>query len=210
MLSRNFLNKTVAPALVSFSLLGGTNTAARAQIRAGVQLGVVTSSDLLQDSIVSPITLGPNSTFFAGLALDTEIDRRFRVGAALRVSRSDLVSRSPGDTNTVATLTIWHPSAILSHQLGPWLAAEAGVGVLIYKPDRRTGTIFSAGTPIEPVVGLALSGTRRLGRLISISLDLGYDVHRFSTQRLQTVGFKGKTTVHRVSLSLTLRRISGE
>jgi hypothetical protein len=210
MLLRHRLNETVAPILVGLSLLGAASTAAGAQVRAGVQLGIVAGSDLLRDSIVNSITLRPNTALFAGFKLDTEIDAHFRVGATVRVSRSEVVSQSPGDTNNIATLTVWHPGATLSRQLSRWIAAEASVGALIYRPDRRTGTIFSEGAPIEPVVGLALSGTRRLGRAALISLDLGYDAHRFSTQRLKTVGFTGKTTVHRVSLSITLRRAFGE
>jgi hypothetical protein len=122
------------------------------------------------------------------------------------VSHSDLVSHGDTGATTVTALTLWSPSVGLRAAATSWLVVEARLGAHIYDPGQTTGTLFSEGAPVEPMLGLGLSAERTLGKGFAAILGAQYDAHGFSTTALQSRGFTGKTIVHRVGLSVTLVR----
>jgi hypothetical protein len=189
------------------TLLGaGAVAASPASAQVGVQVGLVVSSNLVSDSIVDRFSVRANPALALGVTGETRLDR-YRLGAALTVSRSDLIGRGPQGAFTVTRLTTWHPSVYLRQPLRPWLSGEARLGLVIYSPSVRAGTLFRDGTPVQPAVGLGLRVERRLGRALALGFAGHYDLHRFSTPRLRAEGFTGQTYVHRVIALFSLRRI---
>jgi hypothetical protein len=189
------------------ALLGLTAAAPPAPAQVTVHVGVVASSNLVSDSIVTPVSVRPNPALAAGVAFETRLDR-YRLGAALTVSRSDVVSREPLSERHLTTLTVWHPSVSLRQTLSRWLSGEARLGLIIFDPSVTAGTLFRDGTPIQPALGLGFRAERRFGRSIGLGLAGHYDLHRFSTPRLRAEGFTGQSFVHRFTALVSIRQIA--
>jgi hypothetical protein len=195
------------PLLRVATLLGlGAVAPSPAAAQVGVHLGLVVSSNLVGDSIVNRFSVRANPALALGVTGETRLDR-YWLGAALTVSRSDVVGREPQGEFTVSRLTIWHPTVYLRQPLRPWLSGEARLGLIIYHPSVRTGTLFRDGTPVQPALGVGLRVEHRLGGAVAVGFAGHYDLHRFSTPRLRAEGFTGHSYVHRVSAVLSLRRI---
>ena len=195
--------------LLSLSI-GVPSAAVRAQVRVGARGGVLVSSNLVRDSIgVEPITVRANTAPFLGVTLETHVNPDTWLGASVQVGRSDLVSKTPSDETSVATLTVWTPAATLSRRLTPWFAVTVRAGAVIYRPSNRLGTIFQDGTPVEPVLGASVSAYRPLGSRFTAAVEIGYDAHRFTTARLEREGFTGSTTVHRLTVGISIRAGNG-
>jgi hypothetical protein len=174
-----------------------------------VQFGVVASSNLVRDSLVAPFAVRANPTVALGLAAETRVEG-YRLGVALSVSRSDVTRHEPSGTFPVTRVTIWNPRVYLRQPLRPWLSGEAGLGLVIYDPAARAGTLFRDGTPVQPALGAGMRVERRLGRGFAVGVAGHYDLHRFSTSALRAEGFTGDTYVHRMTFALELRRIPSD
>jgi hypothetical protein len=170
-------------------------------------VGLVAGTNLVSDSIVSRVSVRPNLALAVGLSAEGRVDR-YRVGAGLTVSRSDVMRHEPLGTFTVTRLTVWQPSLYLRQALLPWLSGDARVSLFVYDPSARAGTLFRSGTAVEPGLGLGFRAERRVGPALGLGLAAQYDIHRFSTPALRAEGFTGKTYVHRFSLLFSVRRIA--
>lgn len=181
---------------------------AAAQVSVGVGLGAVRSSNLVRDSIVEPIAVRPRMAPQLEIRVTTPLSDRYQVAGELVVSHSTLMAH--GDSSTPVTgLTVWAPAAGLDAVATSWLRVEARLGLLLYHPADPQGTLFSAGSPVTPVLGLGLRGARAIGGGLAGAVHVRYDVHRFTTSQLETRGFTGQTIVHRVSLGVSLHRSFG-
>ena len=189
------------------TLLGIAAVAApSAGAQVGVQVGLVVSSNLVSDSIVDRFSVRANPALALGVTGETRLDG-YTLGAAVTVSRSDVIGREPRAEFPVTRLTIWHPVVYLRQPLRPWLSGEARLGLIIFSPSVRAGTLFRDGAPVQPAFGVGLRLERRLGRAFALGVAGQYDVHRFSTPQLRAQGYTGQTYVHRISTFLSLRRL---
>jgi hypothetical protein len=189
------------------TLLGAAAVAAPpAGAQVGVQVGLVVSSNLVSDSIVDRFSVRANPALALGVTGETRLDG-YTLGAAVTVSRSDVIGREPRAEFPVTRLTIWHPVVYLRQPLRPWLSGEARLGLIIFSPSVRAGTLFRDGAPVQPAFGVGLRLERRLGRAFALGVAGQYDVHRFSTPQLRAQGYTGQTYVHRISTFLSLRRL---
>jgi hypothetical protein len=196
--------------VVFIGLGGGVGPrAASAQVSVGLRLGVVGTTRLVRDSIVEVIDIRPNLAPAVGFSVESVLDGPYSVGAAITLSRSGLESRSISGTTQIATLTLWQPTVSLRRAIVPWLSAEARLGAIIFAPSKREGTLFRDGAPVEATLGLGLRADRPLGGHLAGGVAVLYDAHRFTTTALQTVGFTGRTVVHRVAVMLDIRMARG-
>ncbi|MBI4420752.1 MAG: hypothetical protein HY560_08000 [Gemmatimonadetes bacterium] len=179
---------------------------AAAQTRIGLQAGVIATSPLVRDSIVEPLSVRPDPAPTIGFWLETRLDATYRLGLGLATAWSRLARRSPSETVEVVPLTVWSPALTLRRDLRPGVSARATLGAMVYDPDHRAGTLFSQGSPVIPVVGAGLSYDRSVGGDLLLRIDLGYDVHRFTTTALRDRGFSGERAVHRVGVSVGVSR----
>jgi hypothetical protein len=176
----------------------------RAQVTAGLRLGAVGSTALARDSIVAPVTARQNIAPLVGLRVEIPLRGVYRVAGELDVSRSNLMSRSDVSQTVVTGLTTWQPTIAVRVPATPWLTGEARLSAIMYAPSRKTGTLFSAGAPIRPALGLGITAARSLGRSWNLAVALQYDIHRFTTTALRARGFVDDTVVHRVGLLFAL------
>lgn len=182
-----------------------------AQVTFGARLGAVWSSNLARDSIVTTVTTRPNIAPLIGLRVELPIYNTYRLAAEVAASHSTLVGRSSDGNASVTGLTVLSPTLAFRVPANPWLAGEARVGAALYTASRKTGTLFSAGVPIEPTLGLGIAADRPLGRSWVVAVALQYDVHKFTTTALRAHGFVDASVVHRVALMLALsHRGNGE
>ena len=193
----------------AFLLCGLPPSAARAQVSVGVGLGVVGSSNLVRDSIVEVVSVRPQAAPQIGLRIETPLGGRYRVAGELSVSHSSLMARGEATSTKITGLTLWAPAVVLQAAVTPWLAGEARLGALIYAPSETESTLFSDGAPVTPVLGLGITAARALGDRLTGTLQLRYDLHRFTTNALKSRGFTGETVVHRIALGITLFRRFG-
>lgn len=177
-----------------------------AQVGVGIRVGAATSSHLVRDSIVESITVKPNAAPTIGLRVEYGLRSRFYAAADLGLAWSDLQSTGDSASTTITRLTLWNPMAAVGMTLAPWLSGEVRAGLLVYDPRERAGTLFSAGAPVEPTLGLGLGAEHVLGAAFRFGVRMQYDVHWFTTPALETRGYRGETTVHRATLSLTVTR----
>ncbi len=178
----------------------------RAQITVGLRVGAVASTNLARDSIVTTVTARQNIAPLVGLRVEVPLRGAYRLAGEVGVSRSNLMSRSDANATVVTGLMIWHPTIAVRVPATPWLTGEARLGAIMYAPSRKTGTLFSAGAPIKPSLGLGIAAARPLGRSWALALVLQYDVHKFGTAALRAHGFRDQSVVHRIALLVALSR----
>ncbi len=172
-----------------------------AQTYAGFRAGLVTSSDLVEDVIVTPITVAPNTAPMLAFSLEFGVGRGFRFGGEIAYSRSDLETEMDGQNVTLTSLRVWSPAVKLRRELVKGLSVWGTAGAIIYDPEDDTG-IFALNNPTEAKAGLGVTLERNLLSHILWTFDATWDVHRFSTDVLRAQGFNGKRTVHRFGLGI--------
>lgn len=180
--------------------------AAAAQTRLGIELLASASSALVRDSITTPLTLRPGPAPGLRLTLETRLDRAWQAGVGLSVQRSRLREHVAGGRRDLLTLTAWQAAVTLRRRLSATVSAWGAIGALAYRPGQTAGTLFAAGAPVVPVAGLGLGLEHHLPPGLTLTLDAGYDAHRFSTTTLRQQGFGGEQLVHRLVLLLGVRR----
>jgi hypothetical protein len=175
-----------------------------AQVTFGARVGAVWSSNLVRDSIVTAVTTRPNIGPLIALRVELPVRTRYRLAGEFAASRSSLVAHSSDGNVSVTGLTVLAPALALRVPAKPWLTGEARVGAVLYAPSRKSGTLFSAGAPIKPSLGVGLAADRPLGRSWVLAIALQYDVHKFTTTALRAQGFRDASVVHRIALMLAL------
>ena len=177
-----------------------------AQVTFGARIGALWSSNLVRDSIVTTVTTRPRIAPVVALRVEVPVRDRYRIAGELAASHSTLMSYSANEDVHVTGLTVLVPALTVRVPATPWLTGEARVGAVLYAPSRKTGTLFSAGAPIRPTLGLGLSADRPLGRAWVVAIALQYDVHKFTTTALRAQGFVDASVVHRVAIMLAFSR----
>src|SRR5262249_49580381 len=104
-------------------------------------------------------------------------------------------------------ISTWAPAITLSRAITGTFRAYAKVGLMIYRADQVAGNLFREGWTPTPIVGGGITATRSLVSGLHLVLDLGYDVHRFSTPSLRDAGFEGVRAVHHVGLTFGVSRV---
>jgi hypothetical protein len=161
---------------------------------------------LVRDSIVQPFTVKPDIAFNVGFWVERPLDSAFTVSAALVTAWSQLARHEAGSTSEVVTLTTWTPTVSLSRTVYQSLRLYAKAGAIVYRADRTASNLFREGASPLPLIGLGGTIDHELGSGLRLTVDLGYDVHRFWTPSLRNAGFRGERTVHRVGLTIGVSR----
>ena len=178
-----------------------------AQVRVAVQGGASAMSTLVHDSIVERVSVRPGIAPNLGFSVETELNTAWRLSATLGMAWSRLARHTGGESASVVPLTLWTPTLALTRHLGSAVNLRLSIGAVAYHPEHKNGNLFSAGSPILPLVGAGVGIEREMMNSLRYALELGYDLHRFTTTALQTSGFSGAQAVHRVSLSISLSRV---
>lgn len=165
-------------------------------------LGVRYGTALVSDSIVRPLEVRQAIAPVLTLGLITPSDERWSGEAALDVTFTGIRRDEAGATVDLGSLTTLSFTVAVRRGLAADLSARAGAGALFYRPEREAG-IFSGGTSGAAPVGLlGVTWAPPAGRRYGLALDLRYDVHRFITPALKSVGFGDSRIVHRLAFAL--------
>jgi len=178
----------------------------QAQLAADVLAGAAWSSPLVRDEIVAPLTVAPQIAPSLALGASFPLNDRYRLGLRVGWARNDLVRTEQGETTAILPLTVWSGAVVLERAVIRQVAAEARIGGLKYAPGGDTGgTIFDGDAPFVPSIGLGVRTWHPVSDRLQIGLHVAYDFHRFETQPLKSGGFTSARSVHRVTVSATLR-----
>lgn len=179
---------------------------ATAQVGASVQIGVVTMSDLVRDSILAPLAISPAAAPTLAVRLTGALADGWRVGALGQVSRGKVDLIEAGVADSLTTLTVWHAGILLERRITDRVSAEGSVGMLFYAPSRTRATLFQDGTPRPLVWGLGVGYAVPVAGRIRLGLHARYDAHRFNTPRLRTQGFNEDRVIHRFAFTVSVAR----
>lgn len=184
------------------ALLLAAPTTASAQWAIQFSAGGRYATALVRDSIVTAITVRPTLGAAFAIALTSPPQEGWAGEAAVDVTVAGHQRKETGATVDLGGLTSVAVTMAVRRQLRPTLAARVGVGGLLYAPERDAG-IFRLGTGGFRPLGLAaVTWTPPVGARWGAALEARYDVHRFTTPALRSVGFQDPRTVHRVALAV--------
>jgi hypothetical protein len=177
---------------------------ASAQVSFHIAAGVRYNSTLVHDSVVTPIDLRPALAPALMLSVRDELKPRWTVDATLDVTPSQLRRHESGASFAAGSFTAFAFTIGLRHRVATGLWARVGVGGLKYAAD-KTGVFRQGAGGIFPIAALAATYApfRRL------AIEARYDVHRFTTPALRSVGFIGPQPVHRFAVAISARVLGG-
>jgi hypothetical protein len=176
-----------------------------AQITARLAVGARYSTPLVQDSVVVPIELRPTIGPSFQLSVRDSFPRSWTGDATLDVSTAGLTRRESGSSVDVGTMTNIALTFGLRRTLAG-VAARLGVGGLVYSASEPG--IFDQGKGgLFPLVSLSGSYAPSFAANRAVEISLQYDVHRFITPALRSVGFNRARPVHRVAIGVSARML---
>jgi hypothetical protein len=86
------------------------------------------------------------------------------------------------------------------------VAARIGIGGLVYQTDKSS--VFQRGSGgIFPLVALGTTYAPPFGARHRLEVGLNYDLHRFITPALRTVGYARPRPVHRIAVTVSGRLV---
>lgn len=164
-------------------------------------LGARYGSALVRDLVVNPLTVAQDVGPALAIGVITPVERGWSGEAAVDLTLTGLTRQESGTTAALGDLRTLAVTAAVRRTIVPALSARVGAGALLYFPAERIG-IFRSGTDrVTPVGILGLTVAPTWGARYGLAVDVRYDVHRFLTPALRSVGFTDGTVVHRVALS---------
>lgn len=180
--------------------------AAQVAVRAGV--GARFSTALVNDSIVVPVALKPGLAPALQLTVRDELKGPWAGDLTVDLSPSQLKREESGTTSDAGSATMMAITLGLHREVYPGVAARLGVGGLLYLSD-NAGVFNQGSGGLFPLVGLGASYAPTFGARYSFQIGLSYDVHRFITPALRSVGFNDPQPVHRIALTVSGRLLGG-
>lgn len=174
-----------------------------AQVSVRLSLGGRYSTALVRDSIVAPIELRPGISPVLQLSVRDELRGPWTGDLTLDLSPTPLHRRESGSTADAGSFTSIGLTLGLRRTMHAGVAARLGVGGVLYATD-NTG-VFRQGSGVFPLIALGASYAPPVGARHGFEVGLSYDVHRFITPALRSVGFNAARPAHRVALTVSAR-----
>lgn len=179
------------------------------QVSFHIALGARYSSTLVHDSVVTPFDLRPALAPALLLSVRDELRPGWSADATLDVSPSGLRRHEGGGSFNAGSFTAVAFTVGLRHALAPGVSARFGVGGVRYAAE-QTGVFRQGNGGLLPIAALAATYAPPLGGVANhLEIDVRYDVHRFSTPALRSVGFTDPRPVHRLSVAVSARVLGG-
>jgi len=175
-----------------------------AQVSLRLSLGGRYSTALVRDSLVVPIDLHPALAPTLQLGLRDEFNGPWTGDATLDLSSSKLKRHESGSDLDAGSVTAVAFTIGLRRDLATNIGARLGIGGLVYSGS-DLGVFQRGGGGILPLVSLATTYAPSFGERHGIEVALQYDVHRFLTPALRSVGFNRPRPVHRIAISVSGR-----
>lgn len=199
-----------ATVLVAVALTGYPPNRLTAQVSVHLAAGVRYSSTMVHDSIVTPFDLRPALAPALLLSVRDELQPAWSVDATLDVAPSSLRRyEGTGESFDAGSFTAFAFTIGLRHRVAPGVTARLGVGGLKYAAD-QTGVFRQGSGGVFPIAALMATYAAPLGGAFRrLEIEARYDLHRFSTPALRSVGFTDARPVHRFTVGVSARVLGG-
>lgn len=175
-----------------------------AQISLRASVGARYSTTMVHDSVVVPFDLRPAIAPTVQLGVREQLRGPWTADATLDLSSAKLKRHESGSTLDVGSLTAIAVTLGLRRELAPGIGARLGVGGLVYSTD-ESGVFQRGKGGVFPLVSLATTYAPQFGTSRGLELSLQYDLHRFITPALRSVGFNRARPVHRIAVAVSGR-----
>ncbi|MGH7520009.1 MAG: hypothetical protein ACREMI_01895 [Gemmatimonadales bacterium] len=179
---------------------------AAAQVSVRLSLGARYSTILVHDSIEVPIDLKPTVAPALQLSVRTALPGPWAGEATLDVSPAKLKREESGASTQVGSFTALALTVGLRREMHAGIAARMAIGGLAYLTDKSS--VFQQGSGgIFPLVALGTTYAPPFGARHRLEVGLHYDLHRFITPALRTVGYARLRPVHRIAITVSGRLV---
>ena len=179
---------------------------AAAQVSARLSLGARYSTILVHDSIEVPIDLRPAIAPALQLSVRNALRGPWTGEATLDVSPAKLKREESGTSADVGSFTAIALAVGVRRETPAGFAARFGIGGLVYLTD-ESSVFQRGGGGVFPLVALGTTYAPRFGSRYRLEVGLNYDLHRFITPALRTVGYARLRPVHRIALTVSGRLV---
>lgn len=125
--------------------------------------------------------------------------------AELQVTSGAFERHEGGTATRIGDLRTFAFSAGLRGKLVTGITWRAGIGMISYLSTEAT-SVFQEDRPTRLLGTGALEYRRRLTPVLSLVGLLRYDAHGFTSRQLESSGYTGQQTVHRVSVGVGVAR----
>lgn len=194
--------RTTIPFLVA--LIGSASSQLGAQMSFHVSAGPRYTTTMVHDSIVSPFDLRPAIAPALLLSVRDELRSGWSADVTLDLTHAGLRRYESTGTFDAGSFTAIAFTVGLRRVVKPHVAARVAAGGLKYAAD-PSGVFRQGNGGLFPIAALGV--TYDIKRF---EVDARYDVHRFSTPALRSVGFTDARPVHRFSVTVSARILGGE
>jgi hypothetical protein len=174
------------------------------QVSLRFSLGARYSTTLVHDSIVVPFDLRPAVAPTLALSVRDNLRGPWTGDATLDLSAAKLKRYESGTTTETGSFTAIAFTLGLRRELTDGVGARLGFGGLVYSTD-GAGVFQRGNGGLFPIVALAASYAPRFAARHGLEVSVQYDLHRFITPALRSVGFGSARPVHRFALTVSGR-----
>jgi hypothetical protein len=175
-----------------------------AQVSVRLSLGARYNTILVHDSIEVPINLKPTVAPALQLSVRNALPGPWAGEATLDVSPAKLKREESGTATEVGSFTAIALTVGLRREMRAGVAARMGFGGLVYLTDKSS--VFQRGNGgVFPLLALGTTYAPLFGARHRLELGLNYDLHRFITPALRTVGYARLRPVHRIAITVSGR-----
>ncbi len=177
-----------------------------AQVSVYIAVGARYSTSLVKDSVVVPIDLRPTLAPVVQLGVRDAFPGPWTGDATLDISRAGLDRRESGSSVSAGSATSVALTLGLRRSLGHGVAARLGFGGLIYAAS-APGVFNQGNGGLMSLVSLsgAYAPPVPIAASHGLEVSVQYDLHRFMTPALRSVGFNRPRPVHRIAIAVSAR-----
>jgi len=177
-----------------------------AQVSVRLSLGARYSTILVHDSIEVPIDLRPTIAPALQLSVRNALRGPWTGDATVDLSPAKLKREERGPSTEVGSFTAIALTLGVRREMHGGVAARIGIGGLVYLTD-KSGVFQRGSGGIFPLVALGTTYAPPFGARHRLEVGLNYDLHRFITPALRTVGFARLRPVHRIAVTVSGRLV---
>ena len=167
-------------------------------------LGARYSTTLVKDSVVVPIELQPTLAPVVQLSVRDAFPGPWTGDATLDISHAGLDRRESGSSVSAGSATNVALTLGLRRSLGHGVAARLGFGGLIYSAS-APGVFNNGNGGLMPLVSLTGAYAPPIAASHGLEVSVQYDLHRFMTPALRSIGFNRPRPVHRIAIAVSAR-----
>ncbi len=174
------------------------------QLSLHASLGARYSTTLVKDSVVVPIELQPTLAPVVQLSVRDAFPGPWTGDATLDISHAGLDRRESGSSVSAGSATNVALTLGLRRSLGHGVAARLGFGGLIYSAS-APGVFNNGNGGLMPLVSLTGAYAPPTAASHGLEVSVQYDLHRFMTPALRSIGFNRPRPVHRIAIAVSAR-----